>query len=240
MIKDLRIKKGFTLVELLVVMSILAIMVAIVSATLNPIALVNKARDSRRKNDLNKIKIAFEAYFANKGSYPTTDEVSGVSGWNKRENCNKEISQMKSYLRTLPCDPKGTPYEIIIINSKTFKIITNLENTKDIDIPNGWYLDSAPYGYRDRKNDINYGVSSSNILWYEFSGIIDPTCGLDCIISVDGSGCVPTNYCVSGGTTLCFIGKCFGNNLGVPLPGILETTPQCYVSRCCSGSGCTP
>ena len=239
MIKDLRIKSGFTLVELLVVMSILVIMAVIMAGTLNPIALVNKAKDSRKKNDLNKIKIAFEAYNTDKGTYPTREEVAS---WNVADNCGKTIPQMKSYLRVLPCDPYKKPYEIIIIdpsNPKAFKVLTNLDNKKDVNIPIDWYVDTERYNYRDRIDEINYGVSSSNILWYDYSGI-DSNCGQDCLSSTYGTGvCSPVinGTCLSGGSTLCFIGDCFGNNMGTVFPGI-GPSPQCYVNSCCNGSGC--
>lgn len=247
MIKDFKLKRGLTLVELLVVISILVIMVGIVAGTLNPIALVNKANDSRRKNDLNKIKIAFEQYYTDKGRYPSKIEVDG---WNIEANCGKTISQMKTYLKTLPCDPNKKPYSIIIINPsidtlnnpsipKGFKVITNLQNKKDVDIPVDWYVDEDRYNYRETRDEVNYGVSSSNILWYDYSGI-DPACGHDCLRGIFGQeGCqkVDNGTCVSGGSTLCFIGSCSGNNLGIDFPPI-EKLPQCYVDSCCQGSGC--
>ena len=53
-------KKAFTLIELLIVITILAILVilAIWSITTN----LAKARDGKRKSDLDRIKIAMEDY----------------------------------------------------------------------------------------------------------------------------------------------------------------------------------
>lgn len=236
MIKDFKLKRGLTLVELLVVISILVIMVGIVAGTLNPIALVNKAKDSRRKNDLKEIKIAFEEFFTDKGRYPSAVEVNG---WNIVDNCFKIIPEMKSYLKTLPCDPNKKPYEIVIIDENTFKVITNLENRSDNDIPVNWYLSDTYLNYRDRKDEINYGVSSSNILWYEYAGY-DPTCGRDCVKLIIGTPWinVVNGVCISGGDTYCFMGRPQGTILGEPIPGVPSDEKQCYVPNCCAGTGC--
>jgi type II secretory pathway pseudopilin PulG len=153
MINNFRLKQktisGFTFVELLIVISIIVIMVVVLIGAINPVAMTNKARDSKRKSDLNKIKIAFEEYYNSKGEYP--DDVS----WNVLSNCGKQVPQMKSYLTSLPCDPDKVPYYIEVINANTFKVLAELKNKKDKDIPTGW------------TNRLNYGVSSSNILWYQ-------------------------------------------------------------------------
>ena len=45
-------KKGFTLVELLIVMAILLMMATMMVGTLNSVGIFNKARDARRKKIL--------------------------------------------------------------------------------------------------------------------------------------------------------------------------------------------
>jgi prepilin-type N-terminal cleavage/methylation domain-containing protein len=49
-------KSGFTLVELLIVMTIVTLLMIMAIGTINPLAMVAKAKDSERKSDLNKIK----------------------------------------------------------------------------------------------------------------------------------------------------------------------------------------
>ena len=63
-------KRGFTLVELLVVIAIIALL-----STLSVVALNSaraKARDARRLSDIKQIRTALEMYFDSALTYPTT------------------------------------------------------------------------------------------------------------------------------------------------------------------------
>jgi len=57
-------KKGFTLVELLIVIAILAVLAAAVVIVLNPAELLAQARDSQRVNDLDTVKNALSIYIS--------------------------------------------------------------------------------------------------------------------------------------------------------------------------------
>ena len=57
-------KRGFTLVELLIVIGILAILAVVVVLVLNPAQLLAQARDSQRISDLGSIKSAIGLYLA--------------------------------------------------------------------------------------------------------------------------------------------------------------------------------
>jgi prepilin-type N-terminal cleavage/methylation domain-containing protein len=63
-------EKGFTLVELLIVIALIAILSVAVLATINPIEQSNKAKDSSVQNDAAEIMNAYERYYANAQSYP--------------------------------------------------------------------------------------------------------------------------------------------------------------------------
>ncbi|MDD4937705.1 MAG: type II secretion system protein [Candidatus Shapirobacteria bacterium] len=65
--------KGFTLVELLIVIALIAILSVAVLATINPIEQSNKARDAKFKNDAAEVLSAYERYYTSQTSYPWMD-----------------------------------------------------------------------------------------------------------------------------------------------------------------------
>jgi prepilin-type N-terminal cleavage/methylation domain-containing protein len=60
--------KGFTLLELLIVIAILAILASAAAVVLNPGEILRKGRDSSRVTDLNSIRTAINYYIANTSS----------------------------------------------------------------------------------------------------------------------------------------------------------------------------
>ena len=58
-------KKGFTLLELLIVIGILAILSTTLIIVINPAEMLKKARDSQRISDLNTVKSAIAIYLTN-------------------------------------------------------------------------------------------------------------------------------------------------------------------------------
>jgi len=72
-------KKGFTLVELLIVIGILAILATAVIIVLNPAELLKQARDSQRLQDLGTLNAAI-AFYMSTASAPTisADTIGGT------------------------------------------------------------------------------------------------------------------------------------------------------------------
>jgi prepilin-type N-terminal cleavage/methylation domain-containing protein len=68
--------RGFTLVELLIVIGLLGAIALIVIAAINPIEQANRARDARFRSDGAQVISAIDRYFASHSSFPWMD-VSG-------------------------------------------------------------------------------------------------------------------------------------------------------------------
>src|SRR3989344_1192973 len=64
------LKRGFTLVELLIVIGLLGAIALIVIAAINPIEQANRARDTRFKADAGQLISAVDRYFAAKDEFP--------------------------------------------------------------------------------------------------------------------------------------------------------------------------
>lgn len=145
----MRNKKGFTLTELLIVVSILVflILVSIVSYRKQLI----KGLDARRKADLNRIRTAVEEYEKDHDCYPPRGII---------ENC-KPGEGLRPYLDKIPCDPiTDDYYRFEIENSDCpswYILYANLENLNDKTVQELNCLSGC-----GPENSYNYYVSSYN------------------------------------------------------------------------------
>ncbi|HKB88773.1 MAG TPA: prepilin-type N-terminal cleavage/methylation domain-containing protein [Patescibacteria group bacterium] len=64
------LSKGFTLVELLIVIALLGVIATIVIAAINPIEQANRAADAGKKADASQIVSAIERYYATHNQFP--------------------------------------------------------------------------------------------------------------------------------------------------------------------------
>ena len=113
MISAYNSKKGFTIVELLIVIVVIAILAAISIVAYNGIQ--TRARDSQRKSDIAAITKGLELYYIDKGEYPNYPDGSGGSttmtaNWSTTSDASWQgfINTLKPYMSTVPRDPTST------------------------------------------------------------------------------------------------------------------------------------
>jgi general secretion pathway protein G len=120
-----QIQKGFTLLEILLVIAAIGILAAIVIVAINPNRQLSQVRDTERRSDVNALSKAMEQYLIDYGSYPTgiTNEYQPV--------CNDAITTdcidlsgdlISTYLADVPEDPDPTNPYYIAINPENNKI----------------------------------------------------------------------------------------------------------------------
>lgn len=99
-------QQGFTLIEIMVVVMILAILAAVVLP--NIMNRPEKARLSAAKAEIKTIETQMEAYRMDNFKYPTTDE--GIKALTTKPSGAKNWS---GYLKRYPLDPWGNAYKYI-------------------------------------------------------------------------------------------------------------------------------
>ncbi len=145
--------KGFSLIELVIVMAILAILLII--SMMGWRRQMEKARDAQRKEDLQRISIAFEEYFSDFGCYPAADILNNCGG-----------DELAPYLDKIPCDPvTREPYQYIVDEDnpacfESYKILAMMANDDDPGIAGLGCDSELGCGY---DGAYNYGVSSKNV-----------------------------------------------------------------------------
>ena len=92
--------KGFTLVELLVVFSLIGILISISLVAYN--STKKSARDGKRKSDLEQVRAALEMYRSDVGSYP--DEVDFGGSLSHGSDV---------YMSQIPNDPFSPTYQYV-------------------------------------------------------------------------------------------------------------------------------
>lgn len=98
--------KGFTLIEILVSISILAILFGVVLTSLS--TLQRNSRDAQRVTDLRKIQAALAQYYADQGFYPTSINFGGTYSLTNNTGNPNVPSPVKTYLNRVPADPYST------------------------------------------------------------------------------------------------------------------------------------
>lgn len=104
-------QRGFTLIEIMVVVVILGILAAIVVP--NIMDSPDKARVAKAKQDIRVIESALELYRLDNYTYPSTQQ--GLEALVAQPSGDPPARNWKpgGYVKTLPKDPWGNPYQYI-------------------------------------------------------------------------------------------------------------------------------
>ncbi|MBO1928003.1 type II secretion system major pseudopilin GspG [Thiomicrorhabdus sp. 6S2-11] len=106
MLKARKRQQGFTLIELMVVVVILAVLAGFVVPKL--MDRPDEARIVKAKQDIAAIGSALQLYKLDNYNYPTTDQ--GLEALVTQPSDDPQPKNWKKLLDTLPIDPWGNPY----------------------------------------------------------------------------------------------------------------------------------
>lgn len=143
--KNRRLLTGFTLVELLIVISVITLLSGTVLVLLQGQRL--QARDMKRIADSDSLRKALELYYTEYGEYPSqeaegTDWCCLEAGVGESEECESFTEDMQDYISAMPRD---TLYPRTHINGDTYTYC---------------------YYYKTRNNNQQYKVK----VWLEKAG----------------------------------------------------------------------
>ena len=161
-------QRGFTLVELLVVVMLIVVLSGVVLRVINVQGIRQKSRDSQRISDLKRIQTALELYFADNRTYPATGSNTWIDIGVSPNELDRELEP--NYLSTLPTESQYTN----TVTSPCPSAATYRYNYRSVDRDSNSIVD----GYMltaimevDSSNDVSgatpvvdgYGCNSTNL-----------------------------------------------------------------------------
>lgn len=163
--RKLLTNKGFTFIELLIVISIISILAAGILLVFDPVTQRKKENDAQRKSDLSQIQKAIEQYYQYIGAYPQSTETYKIKGLGSKNAVDWGHSWLP-YMGTLPSDPNSSQKYVYVSSGQTYYLYASLERgASDVQTCNrGSVCAKVPANASCGKNSIcNYGVSSPNV-----------------------------------------------------------------------------
>jgi len=129
---NLKNHKGFSLIELLVVISIIGVLIGLSAFGLQGAR--QSARDARRVADIEQIRSGLELYKADCGNYPSTTDFPGAGGNLLGDGSPLSCLSSNTYISNRPQDPNpGKIYRYNRISPTTYEICAAMEaNTSTI------------------------------------------------------------------------------------------------------------
>ena len=230
-------KRGFTLLEILIVISLIAILATAAIYLIDPIKQFYKAWDGQRKNDLATTKKVLEDFYNDKSRYPKASEICydapSSARWDNYGKlacfchlCGSKTTSplLSPYLSKLPCDPQSPSRQFLYdfdcqdggSRPQWFRIYTNLSlstiyyndpATEEVACHNNGCGPAPDYGY-------SYGVNGP---------------------SVDLERSVTYAFCSHSGCNVCGL---FDECLAHPIEDFCQETKRVYPAGSACASSC--
>jgi general secretion pathway protein G len=102
-------QRGFTLLEIMVVVAIIAILSTVV--LMNITGNVEDAQQARAKQDVATLVSALQLYKLDNFNYPSTQQ--GLDALRSKPSGTPATPNWKQYVSQLPADPWGKPYQYL-------------------------------------------------------------------------------------------------------------------------------
>lgn len=116
-------RKGFTLIELMVTISVIGILAAVTITLLSPSFFFGKGRDTHRQSDLQVVRSALEQYYLDNGRlYPAVVYADLQT-------------PLSPYLDAFPTDPKGGAFVYVYSYSASDQKCYQLSATMEVVSP---------------------------------------------------------------------------------------------------------
>lgn len=174
-------QKGFTLLEILLVIAAIGILAAIVIVAINPNRQLSQVRDTLRQSDAVTLQKALEQYLIDTGSYPpgVTSEYTevcnsgsnGIGEGTVNSDCIDLRPLVPTYIASVPTDPSGGTGETgfyVHTHSVNQKItITSSQAENTIISINPDYVQDSLVLNLDAGNDSSYSGTGST--WTDLS-----------------------------------------------------------------------
>lgn len=120
---------GFSLIELIIAMTIIGILTTGLLVTIDPLTQIQKANDARRKSDLALIQRALEQHYNDNGFYPGGSGTIAGTTWGGKW----AVSGVTTYMDVLPKDPVSgkTYYYRWVFGQQGYIIYASLDRAGD-------------------------------------------------------------------------------------------------------------
>ncbi len=146
-------KKGFTLLEILLVVGIISVLAGIVIVAINPGRQLAIVRNTQRKQNISEINKALSQYYIDNNHYPATivttlTEICDTGSLTFEDNpdCGSFVDLsilVPTYLTAIPTDPVGNVISTIFIkkafaslSGSGYKVALNSSNNIYLEAPN--------------------------------------------------------------------------------------------------------